>query len=766
MTRKILAASDPGDSGHFGADDIDYINSYLSGGIQATDPVTIATATTFVNDQLQVWNAAKTFSYDFNSSAIIADRNVILPLLTADDTFVFAAFIQSLTNKTFTLATNTLTDTGIALGDLIKYVSGKYQRYAIGTTGQVLTVSAGDASWQNLPAQTPLPNVLTVGASGAQYTTLQAAVNAITTNPTVIQIAPGTYSTSSAQLITLTKSNVSIEGSGEGVTIIQADASVTGDTPILDIHGAASGASLVITVNTNPGDLTVTISPTDATTLNSAGAQYVLVRSNKIADTEFGAGWYVGEIQRVSAINTTTGVITLKDELNDSYLTTDSASLIQIIPVNNVSVSGITFTSVAATSARTGGFISCRFLNDFAFSACEVDKAWWGGIELSSCINSRLETCYMHDTQDPSGGGGSTHYGAVIKAASKNIVVDTCQFSNTRHSVTMGASSGTNFQGIVRNVTITNCTSENCDTAHFDCHQACENIVFSSNTAVGGTPAGTMVNGFQVRSPKTSLIGNKIIRCKGRGIYIYAQGSGTNISGCTVTNGLLNSGGAGGDGVYLESTVNSQPAITNVNITGCTFSDCVGHAVTGGTGNNDININGNSIKNCCTTSLDGNIKLDGTGVVVTGNRFTSPAGANRPIQMIGSADKWTIVGNDFTGMTTPAPLILGTGSTITHNTGYNPIGVITTAFPAGTGDLTNVSQTNNAPNGTSPGAVITVRLTPKSIQWTPGTGTGIGTVNINGIPTGSTASTYYKLDVGETFQMPYTTAPTFTVKGL
>ena len=57
--------------------------------------------TSFQDLRLQINNPANTFQYVFDTNAIVADRNVILPLLTGNDTFVFEAFTQTLTNKTY-----------------------------------------------------------------------------------------------------------------------------------------------------------------------------------------------------------------------------------------------------------------------------------------------------------------------------------------------------------------------------------------------------------------------------------------------------------------------------------------------------------------------------------------------------------------------------------------------------------------------------------------------------------------------------------------
>lgn len=85
-----------------------------------------------------------TFTYDFAVSALAASRTVTLPLLTTNDVFTFAAFGQTLTNKTIVdvgsnIAANSLKTTGVSVT-----VSGA----AAPTTGQVLTASsATTAAW-------------------------------------------------------------------------------------------------------------------------------------------------------------------------------------------------------------------------------------------------------------------------------------------------------------------------------------------------------------------------------------------------------------------------------------------------------------------------------------------------------------------------------------------------------------------------------------------------------------------------------------------
>lgn len=62
----------------------------------------------FSNGALRVNNPANTFNYRFVGGAIIADRQITLPLLTENDTFVFANTPQTLTGKTINISNNNI----------------------------------------------------------------------------------------------------------------------------------------------------------------------------------------------------------------------------------------------------------------------------------------------------------------------------------------------------------------------------------------------------------------------------------------------------------------------------------------------------------------------------------------------------------------------------------------------------------------------------------------------------------------------------------
>jgi hypothetical protein len=108
---------------------------------------------TFRHQNIRFMNPANTFAYVMNTGAITANRNVTFPLLTSDDTLVFANATQTLTNKTLTSPTisamtiNTDSNTvkhGTTnnAGDLLVNTGTKFDRFARGAANQVPIMNA------------------------------------------------------------------------------------------------------------------------------------------------------------------------------------------------------------------------------------------------------------------------------------------------------------------------------------------------------------------------------------------------------------------------------------------------------------------------------------------------------------------------------------------------------------------------------------------------------------------------------------------------
>ena len=68
----------------------------------------------FKDNRLRINNPADTFSYTIIGAAIAANRNLTLPLLTGNDIAVTEAFAQTLTNKTISASSNTISNIGDA----------------------------------------------------------------------------------------------------------------------------------------------------------------------------------------------------------------------------------------------------------------------------------------------------------------------------------------------------------------------------------------------------------------------------------------------------------------------------------------------------------------------------------------------------------------------------------------------------------------------------------------------------------------------------
>lgn len=100
-------------------------------------------AARFNSSQFQIDNPAQTFQYVFVGSALAADRNVTLPLLTGADTFVFEAHAATLTNKTIDLANNTLTGTKAQFDTAVSDGNPAY-RAATGANNRIAVWNAAD----------------------------------------------------------------------------------------------------------------------------------------------------------------------------------------------------------------------------------------------------------------------------------------------------------------------------------------------------------------------------------------------------------------------------------------------------------------------------------------------------------------------------------------------------------------------------------------------------------------------------------------------
>ena len=584
------------------------------------------------------------------------------------------------------------------------------------------------------------------------FTSLQPAIDALPVAGGKIFVKAGIYPITST--IMITGSNVQIQGEGMGITAFVGASAMTGNTPILEIHNSTVGTARALLADTMRGETTLQISTADAASFNPG--DYVLLYSDKEVDTEVTAK-HAGEIKQITAVDSASGVLTVDDQIFDTYTVAQSANVIRITMLQNITLTDFSITTEAASSTLTGGFTRFQFIENVQIQRIEVHDAFNTGVHLLSVRNAKISDCYIHHISDvipPR----NEHYGIVVGAASQNVSISGCRFSHTRHAITTGSSSGTNLNGVQRNIVIANCTSMLADTAHFDTHQPVENITFIGCVADGGVPAISEAIGFQMRGRNCAIIGCSVLQAVGRGIMLFGPvSSGATIVGNMIANVRASAGGTLGAGIHLAGPekMGSVPT-SNHTITGNVIKNCDGSAIANGGLNSDIVISGNVIENTNSVVPGAAIQLsDAARVLVTGNNIN---GTVHAVAMIGNSDDWQISQNYFSNIGTAPVLLRGTGSVLTDNVGYNPVGAIANPWPTSNGDLTN-NVGAGSPNPRS-GTVYTVRHSPKTIVVTGG---DLSQITINGVDTGSVAGVF-KLGIGETIAITYgTRIPTSAV---
>jgi len=596
--------------------------------------------------------------------------------------------------------------------------------------------------------------VVSLDSTKGDFTSLQAALNALPTSGGKVFVKAGVYPITGT--IEITQSNVHIQGEGMGITTFVAASTMTGNTPALEAFSSTSdGTPRALVADTARGDITIQTSRADASSF-SVG-DYVLLYSNKSVDTEAPAK-HAGEVKQIVAVDPTTGIITMDDQIFDAYTQADAAEVVRITMLRNITLSDFSITTQAPSSNLRVGFTHFRFVENLQIERLEVHNAYHTGIHVQSVRNSAISGCYIHHISDivpPNPPNpANERYGIVVGAASQNVTISGCRFSHTRHAVTTGGSSGKNQNGVQRNVVVASCTSMLSDTGHFDTHQPAENVTFVGCVADGGVPAAPTTSGaygFQMRGRNCSIIGCSVLQAVGRGIMIFGPvSSGAVISGNMIASVKAIPGGKAGTGIYFDSAGTS-----NHSVTGNVIKNCEGPAIDNGGSNNDIVISGNTIQNVSFVIQGAAIQLrNAERILISGNNISS--GAQGPaIAMLGSSEDWQIMGNNLGGN---GATLVGFGSLITSNLGYNPVGSISSPWPSSGTDLANnVVSGRTAPQSGTP---YTVRHTPKTIAVIGG---DVSQILINGANTGSTAGTF-KLAVGETIDITYSaSAPTTAV---
>jgi hypothetical protein len=177
--------SDAGDSSKLkwrvpGGTTYDLTGGGGSGDMLLGTSQTVTALKTFNTGTFALRNPANTFSYNFLGSAIVANRDITLPLLTAADVFAMVDFTQTFTNKTINLTSNTLVTTK---AQLISSVSDDDPLFA-GDLGAGLAIQSGLLISKNIVyAPTITANAYTLQASDNKKTLhIDNGATAVTVN--------------------------------------------------------------------------------------------------------------------------------------------------------------------------------------------------------------------------------------------------------------------------------------------------------------------------------------------------------------------------------------------------------------------------------------------------------------------------------------------------------------------------------------------------------------------------------------------------------
>jgi hypothetical protein len=102
-----------------------------------------------------------------------------------------------------------------------------------------------------------------------------------------------------------------------------------------------------------------------------AAGDYILLYSNKSVDTEEPSK-HAGEVKKIVTVDPTAGLLTIDDQIFDSYTRADSAQVVRITMLRNLTLSDFSVTTQASFSNLRVGFTHFRFVENLQIERMEV----------------------------------------------------------------------------------------------------------------------------------------------------------------------------------------------------------------------------------------------------------------------------------------------------------------------------------------------------------------------------------------------------------
>jgi len=265
----------------------------------------------------------------------------------------------------------------------------------------------------------PLDNVVTVSPSGGDYTSIQAALDAITASESdrwLIRVGPGTYT----ETVTM-ESWIDIECAGECVTIVQSSGSSAADTGT--VVGADNAELRLLSVTSDGGDV-------DAFAIaiynDFASPKITHVTAGGSGATDVNCAIYNTSSSPVLRSLTLTATATgdadahaLENRNNSAPITSDiqidASGGLNAYGVYNHSTTatlvGLTITATGATNYTAGVYTAHCPTLDLEYCHIEVDAgggAWAIGF-VHSFSNGHVRNCVIHAVGGSSGCGAEVY---------------------------------------------------------------------------------------------------------------------------------------------------------------------------------------------------------------------------------------------------------------------------------------------------------------------------------------------------------------------
>ena len=646
---KLTGNTSTGAIGKIGGKIWDWLDKYhndtdITAGLDpsAGGMAKINTPTAFRDDRLKLYDSTGNFLYTISTSALAANRQITVPILTANDTVAF-------------------------LGT-IKGVPASYFVYKVSTTYYAYNGVSNTLDYSNSDFKTLMTSVVSALTSGGK-----------------IILGPGDFTLST--VLTITQDNITIEGFGVDITRILLSTGTT-SAAALQIGTGTVGTNYTLTANSLKNTRTLTV----ATTAGLAAGDWITLQTLVTVDANSATRYYA-EFHKIESVDSGT-VITVEDMLTTDF-TTANSSVYNKVPWTK----GFTLKDLTLYDTRAADSVATADDGPFYLAFCygpkimnvKCENMSHDSIHIESCFNITLTDIYIetpHAVLDAAG----LRYGVYLTGASTNFNWTGGWGNRCRHTFTNNTNSGGAVRrGKQRNITITGVNSYNADTAHFDTHQAALGVTFNGCTTIANQhgDATTDAQGFNMRSPAT-LNGCVVVGATGQAMVLWIDsdvagddfkpgGSRTTVNACQIISPN-----------QADADTNRRGIVVNGNrgsiiISNCQFYDINRECIKLNSPTSNIIITGNMFHSCGGSlgSTNGMINITGTvnDLTITSNIFGAgtPPPLGRPFVIATAGNRIIFKNNNVNGLTNKSPTIpaISTDITMLDNIGLNPIGKIT-----------------------------------------------------------------------------------------